>query len=466
MASFQGRVFATMLGMSESGKHSRAAKRRFGLARWHRPVLAALVAGTVGGAAYGFFPGPAAAPVADRLHSGAISSQTLGGLLGAGQISPSYAAPPAPIVTATARAPQAARQPRPVPTPRPAASASSPSATASATLTDAAGIGFYDGKSSPDGIETAAKWLGSTGDVKYAQDFIDATDWSHISNPWQLSNWKGSPFTMIWGVPMLPCGAPATQCATSVSDYNLVANGGADGYFKTLAQNLISSGFGSSYIRLGWEFNADWMSWGICNQQGSGLNSWAGDFVPAFRNIVTSMRSVSGANFKFIWNPIDSSNASCSGASLEKFYPGDSYVDAVASDVYDGIGASTSSDTARWTDMREGVNASGWTAVTPDAVGGQQFKGYGLDWLAAFGQAHGKEVSLPEWGLCATSLNAGGGDDTYFMAQMAAWIKADATGPAIFWNYGGGTLPLDIPGYTSGGAANATAEFKAAFGSA
>ena len=50
------------------------------------------------------------------------------------------------------------------------------------------------------------------------------------------------------------------------------------------------------------------------------------------------MRSVSGANFKFIWNPIDSSNASCPGVNLEKFYPGDSYVDAVALDVYDGIG--------------------------------------------------------------------------------------------------------------------------------
>ena len=50
------------------------------------------------------------------------------------------------------------------------------------------------------------------------------------------------------------------------------------------------------------------------------------------------------------------------------------------------------------------------------------------------------------------------------MTQMADWIKANATGPAIFWNYGGGTLPLDIPNYTSGDAPDATAAFKAAFG--
>jgi Glycosyl hydrolase family 26 len=326
------------------------------------------------------------------------------------------------------------------------------------------GLGLYDGKFSPAGIETAASWLGSSSSIKYAEDFIDATDWSHISNPWQLSKWKGSPFTMIWGVPMVPCGGPSTQCATNVSDYNEVANGGADGYFKTLAQNLVSAGFGSSYIRLGWEFNASWMGWSICNQQGSALTSWASDFVPAYRNIVTSMRSVSGANFKFIWNPLVSSNVSCPGGNLEKFYPGDKYVDMVALDVYDGVGQATKSDAARWTDLLNGVNAGDWTSMTPTAINGQEFKGYGLKWLAAFGKEHKKEVGLPEWGLDTSSLQAGGGDDAYFVTHMADWIKTNATGPTIFWNYADGTLPLDIPNYTNGDSPNATAAFKAAFG--
>src|ERR1700760_2512937 len=139
---FQGRVFATMLRMSESGKHSRAAKRRRGLAQWHRVVLAALVAGTVGGSAYAFFPGTATAPVADRLHSGTSRAQTVDGVLGAGQISSSYAAPPAPIVTATAQTPRRHRKPRPVPTPKPSAPAGSPAATPSAPPADAGGIGL------------------------------------------------------------------------------------------------------------------------------------------------------------------------------------------------------------------------------------------------------------------------------------------------------------------------------------
>jgi hypothetical protein len=300
---------------------------------------------------------------------------------------------------------------------------------------DASGLGLYDGKFGPAGIQTAAKWLGSSSSIKYAEDFMDATSWSNISSPWQLSNWKGNPYTMVWGIPMLPCGSSSTQCTTNVSDYNQVANGGADGYFKTLAKNLVASGFGSSYIRLGWEFNGSEMGWAVCNQEGSGLNSWAKDFVPAFRNIVTSMRSVSGADFKFIWNPLVSSNVGCPGDNLENFYPGDSYVDQVGLDVYDGLGQATS-DAARWTDLLNGVNAGHWTPVTP-TVNGQKFQGYGLNWVTAFAKEHNKQVSIPEWGLDATDTNGGGGDDAYFVTHMASWIKANATGPAetCHWTY-------------------------------
>ena len=338
------------------------------------------------------------------------------------------------------------------------------SAGTSSSTANGAGLGFYDGNYNSSGLETAATWLGSAGSVKYAEDFIDATDWAHISDPWQLSHWKGTPYTLVWGVPMIPCGGPSTQCATKVSDYDLVASGGADSYFKTLAQNLIAGGFGSSYIRIGWEFNASWMGWATCNQDGTAATSWAKDFVPGFQNIVTSMRSVSGANFKFIWNPIDSSASSCPGVHLENYYPGDQYVDAVGTDVYDGIGQ-VSSDAARFTDLMNGVNGGGWTAVKPESINGQTFKGYGMTWTAAFAKEHNKEVSIPEWGLFKSSDQSGGGDDSYFVTQMASWLKANVTGPAIYWNYGGGTMPLDIPNYTSGGTPNATAAFKTAFSS-
>ena len=244
---------------------------------------------------------------------------------------------------------------------------------------------------------------------------------------------------MVWGVPMLPCGAPATQCATNVADYNLVANGGADGYYETLAQNLVAAGFGSSYIRLGWEFNADWMGWGICNEDGSGLASWASDFVPAFQNIVTSMRSVAGANFKFIWNPIDSSNSSCPGANLENFYPGDNYVDVVALDAYDAIGATTTrpGPLDRPAERRQRGRLDRGHARRHQRAG---LSGLRAE-LARRLRPGTRQANQPaRVGTRSTGTDGGGGDDAYFMTQMADWIKANASGPAIFWNYGGGTL--------------------------
>jgi hypothetical protein len=417
--------------------------------------MAALLAGAAGGGAYAFFPSPAAAPVASQLNQSEIGALGAGSALGQGSATP-YPVAPEPIVTATAKSP-IHKKPAPVHSVTPTTAPS-----AGGRLLDEGGLGFYDGSSSPTGIESAASWLGA-GSVKYAMDFLDATDFTHISDPWQLSNWQGSPFTMVWGVPIVPCGSPSTQCATNVSEFNQVADGQADSYYKTLAQNLVNSGFGSSYIRLGWEFNGTWMGWSICTEDASGLASAASDFVPAFQNIVTAMRSVSGANFKFIWNPIDSSNVSCPGASLENFYPGDNYVDTVALDVYDGIGADTS-DSARWEDLLNGVNSGQWTAVKPESINGQSFEGYGLSWLAAFAKEHGKQVSIPEWGLDDSGLDAGGGDDSYFVTQMADWMKTYLTGPAVFWNYGGGTLTLDIPNDdNTGDAPAASATFQSLF---
>jgi hypothetical protein len=318
-------------------------------------------------------------------------------------------------------------------------------------------LGLYDGDHSPAGIEAAADWLGSSQDVHYAEDFIDDTNWSTISDPaWFISQWQGTPYTMVWGVPMVPCGGPSTSCNPNASEFDSVASGADDSYYATLAKNLIAGGFGSSYIRLGWEFQGGWFPWSICNSDGQK------DFVAAFRNIVTSMRSVSGANFQFIWNPDDSADTSCSG-QLEDYYPGDSYVNMVAWDVYDMNGAENA-DSARWTEMVDGVNAGGWTATAPQSINGQTFEGYGLNWLDAFANEHGKKIGLPEWGLWSSD-NDGGGDDSYFVNQMAAWIKAYATGPAIFWNYDNGAddTVLTIPDETTGDVPAASGAFRSDF---
>jgi len=316
-------------------------------------------------------------------------------------------------------------------------------------------LGWYDGNHSAASLETAANWLGGTSDIQYALEFLDDTSWSTISDPsWFISQWQGSPYTMVWAVPMVPCGAPSTSCSPNATDFDAVANGSDNTYYKTLAQNLIAGGFGSSYIRLGWEFQGGWFPWTICNADGQK------DFVPAFQNIVTSMRSATGANFKFIWNPDNSTNTSCAG-QVENYYPGDSYVDEIGLDVYDTDGSTDSSST-RWNNYLNGVNSGGWTATAPDAINGQTFEGYGLNWALAFAKEHNKQVGFPEWGLWNDGSSDSGGDDSYFISQMAAWVKANATGPSDYWDYG--TSSLTIPSDTSGSSPNASAEFKDGFG--
>src|SRR6185437_15224534 len=61
-----GQVFATMVRMSASGKHSRTAKTRRRPAKWHRWALAVVLAGAAGGFGYVYLPHTSAAPAADR----------------------------------------------------------------------------------------------------------------------------------------------------------------------------------------------------------------------------------------------------------------------------------------------------------------------------------------------------------------------------------------------------------------
>lgn len=324
----------------------------------------------------------------------------------------------------------------------------------SSPAVNASTLGFYDGNHNWTTIQTIANWLGGNSAVPYALEFTDATSWSTISNPsWFMSQWSGAPFTMIWAIPMLPCGAPNTTCAPNNQNYNALASGTDNSYFVNAAKVLVGAGQGSAYIRLGWEFNGTWFPWNVCNSTG------AADFVKGFQNIVTSMRSVPGANFKFIWNP-DDSTGDC-GVKLENFYPGDAYVNVVALDAYDTLGVS-STPQQRWNGLLNGTNVNNWAPVAPNAINGQAFTGYGLSWLAAFAKEHSKQVGIPEWGLWNDGSSDSSGDDTYYINQMSEWIKQNASGPTDYWNYG--SSALTIPGESSGNSPNATAAFKSDFG--
>ena len=64
-------------------------------------------------------------------------------------------------------------------------------------------LGVYAGAASPGAIKALGQTIG--GQPEYAMDFLDGSTWQSIENPaWFLSQWQGSGYKMIWGVPILP----------------------------------------------------------------------------------------------------------------------------------------------------------------------------------------------------------------------------------------------------------------------
>jgi Glycosyl hydrolase family 26 len=277
---------------------------------------------------------------------------------------------------------------------------------ASAGAATVSPLGIYAGAVNVGDINTLGQGLGTK--PAYAMEFLDGTSWQKIEDPsWFLSAWQGSGYSMIWGVPILP-NAGGSLAAGAAGSYNQ--------YFVTLAKAFVAGGQGSSIIRLGWEFNGGWFPWAAGGQ--------ASNFIAYWQQIVNSMRSVPGANFKFEWNP----NIGDLGVgNLASFYPGNSYVDYIGLDAYDQNWANYPGAAAEFTTLKTET--------------------YGLNWLASFGATQGKPITLPEWGLGSGPGNSGaplsaanqevaGGDDPTYVNDMSAWIKANNVFEATFFDVG------------------------------
>ncbi len=296
-----------------------------------------------------------------------------------------------------------------------------PSVPTASADTPQPALGAYDAATTPP---TALK-ASLDGAVKFAMDFQSGASWSTITqSSWPYPQWKGKGFSMIWGIPMLPdTYKPSTNmddASGSCSGLSQEGDGAFNSEWTQVAHTLINNGFGSSVVRLGWEFNGGWFPWAA--------GSCPAAFIAAFQQIVTVMRAVSGANFSFEWNP---TAGDLDVGNLANYYPGSSFVNYVGLDVYDTAwayypGAQSEFDTI-------------------------QTESYGLNWLSTFAAQEGKAIVLPEWGLGWGVCDAGqpvnapnngtcGGDDPTFVGDMASWIKSNNVFEATFWDYGSSSM--------------------------
>jgi glycosyl hydrolase family 26 len=282
------------------------------------------------------------------------------------------------------------------------------------------------------GANNVAK-LGAFGtlvgrDINCALVYNDASpDWAGWETPWFLYHgdpnynwrkWKTAPGTdrhLIITQNLFPASE------NSLDWRHMGANGDYEAHARALAQNLVATGLGDSVIRLGHEANGTWYPDSIGSTQAD-FDLWK----QFWRRTVLAMRSVPGANFRFDW----CINAGYRAIPLDSFYPGDDVVDIVGIDAYDA-GVPTNR-TDRWN----------YLYTQPD----------GIRDVERFAAAHGKPMSIPEWGVGPAGSNNSGGDDPAYVDGIASVVRNNRLAyQSYFYNYDWATQlaggPLSLASY-------------------
>ena len=294
--------------------------------------------------------------------------------------------------------------------------------------------GVYVAAGDPSGVASFARTTETSPTV--ASDYLPGNngwagmDGSGGSLNWLLSSWQGSGYTLSLGVPIIPTNSSGTAVGTLAQG----ATGAFDSYYTTLAQTLVSGGDANAYLRLGWEFDGNWMPWAATTP------SAEANFALYFEQIVTTMRAVPGAHFRFVWNP-DAGAFTQSGYSVAAAYPGNAYVDVIGLDAYDSSWATPQTPTNAWT-----------STALPTLTAAQRFA-----------SSNNEPLAFPEWGVAIRTDGHGLGDDPYFVNQMAAWMQNGAnnvTYEAYFDANSGGVNSL----ITGGSFPNSLAAFAADLG--
>jgi hypothetical protein len=253
--------------------------------------------------------------------------------------------------------------------------------------------GVYVGAADPSGV---ASFAGQTRtSVTVASDYLPSSSgWSGMDGAgggldWLLDPWKGTGYTLSLGVPIIPTNSSGTAVATLAQG----ATGAYNSYYVTLAQALIGGGQANAYLRLGFEFDGGWDAW---SAKTAGAEA---SFASYFQQIVTAMRSVPGAAFRFVWNP-DATAFNSYPYSVAPAYPGNAYVDVIGLDAYDQTWATPQTPANAWS-----------STLLPALTAAQQFAA-----------SHGKPLAFPEWGVAIRDDGHGLGDDPNYINQMASWM--------------------------------------------
>jgi hypothetical protein len=249
-----------------------------------------------------------------------------------------------------------------------------------------AGEGFYPGDAAEPQQMQLFKQVQQQYNITahYAVMMIDNTSdtafrdstWGHFIQAGAWKDYGPNRPTVVVSVP-LSFGGFTPSANQSVANLQSVISGAHDGAYQYLASALVQAGYTNAVIRLGWEFDGNWMPWEATHNPGL--------YIAAFQH-VHDIFAKSSSSFRYDWTgaagqPFDGTQA----------YPGDRYVDIVGMDIYDLPGLNVASD---------------------------------LTSRQRFAQAHGKTVSFAEWAL----TNRPGDDPAFIQAMYNFFAALPASG--------------------------------------
>lgn len=271
-------------------------------------------------------------------------------------------------------------------------------------------LGVWSGNN-PATARPFETWLGRPVDVLISNIWQqDRAGWVSGSG-WQFGQFANEKRPIVWGIPMICGGETLAQ--------------GASGAFRQqnidCARKLVSTFPNAQYlfVRPAWEHNGTWQPWSAAGKEADYVKCWRG-FVDAFRSVSPKFRFDYCAN----WGQ--------SQTVAETAYPGDAYVDLIGFDYYDD---------RQWANA-DPVQAWNYAKTAPT----------GFNWLAAFAKAHGKRISLAEWGVNADNRQA-------IVQGVKAFIVANNVLYHGYWDSN-----ADFSGQLSGGQYPVTgAAYKSAF---
>ncbi len=238
-----------------------------------------------------------------------------------------------------------------------------------------------------------------------------AQDWGWIDGHYSVDQWvvqASWPGALALGMPMWVRGQDPSICASGANDAEMSQ---AIATLKAMVGDARDV-----YIRLGWEFNADWYPTQTSEGDAAYQQAWRDCWVRWY----DAIKAVS-PKYMVVWNPEWANKGACQSGytSVLNLWPGAEFVDAAGPDQYDGTWCGT--------------------PAAYDQMDGEQPIGIGAwaDWVIA----QGVPFAVPEWGV--DSGQWGNGDRPQFIQDVYAALKKayDSDSGLAFQSYfdGGST---------------------------